>query len=292
MEVLMDIIAEVGNVHDGSLGECHAYIDAVADVLGRAGVTGGVKFQCHLSDFESTKNEKFPDRFSFHPQDLTRGGYWNRLEFSLDEWKALQVHAHDNGLIFIVSPFSVEAVKMLGQLVDAWKVASGELTHHELIKAMVTVGQGEDWWCRRVILSTGMARYQQVLDAWELLPQEIQLRSTVLQCCTEYPTPPAHVGINSMKYFARSYGRVGLSDHSGTIFPGLIAAYEGASMAEVHVCWDKRQWHPDVCSSLDMEQLKQLAEGVRLIEQMGAVDKNKLAAELPDIKAYTEGKQR
>ncbi len=64
------VVAEVANVHDGSLGNCHAFIDAVADAGADA-----VKFQCHIAAAESTEHEQFPARFQFlqarHKADQT-----------------------------------------------------------------------------------------------------------------------------------------------------------------------------------------------------------------------------
>ena len=53
------IIAEVAQTHDGSLGQAHAFIDAVA-------VTGAdaIKFQTHIAEAESTRDEPFRIHFS------------------------------------------------------------------------------------------------------------------------------------------------------------------------------------------------------------------------------------
>ena len=79
------VIAEVAQAHDGSLGLAHAYIDAVA----AAGVEV-VKFQTHIAAAESTPAE--PWRVRFSPQDDTRFGYWQRMEFTEDQWRGLREH--------------------------------------------------------------------------------------------------------------------------------------------------------------------------------------------------------
>ncbi|NIP69359.1 MAG: hypothetical protein GTO04_09320, partial [Planctomycetales bacterium] len=96
------VVAEVGNVHEGSLGNCHNFIDAVAD----AGADG-VKFQCHISAAESSAEEGWPKRFFFHPQDKTRWEYWRRMEITREGWEGLANHARHRGLLFIVTPFCV-----------------------------------------------------------------------------------------------------------------------------------------------------------------------------------------
>ena len=114
------IVAEVAQAHDGSLGMAHAYIDAIADAGADA-----VKFQTHIAAAESTPQE--PWRIKFSQQDATRYDYWQRMEFTEAQWLGLKDHADERGLIFLSSPFSVEAVDLLSRIgVAAWKVPSGE----------------------------------------------------------------------------------------------------------------------------------------------------------------------
>jgi N,N'-diacetyllegionaminate synthase len=96
---------------------------------------------------------------------------------------------------------------------------------------------------------------------------------------TAYPCPAKWVDLR----LAAAWG--GLSDHSGTPYPGLAAAALGCKVLEVHVCWSKEQGGFDTAASLDMGQLRQLVEGVRFIEQaMRPTDKDELAAQLADVR--------
>ena len=125
------VIGEVAQAHDGSLGLAHAYIDAIADAGADA-----VKFQTHIAHAESTPAE--PWRVKFSLQDATRYEYWRRMEFTEDQWLGLRRHADERGLLFLSSPFSVEAVELLRRVgVAAWKVASGEVDDRALFDAMV-----------------------------------------------------------------------------------------------------------------------------------------------------------
>jgi N,N'-diacetyllegionaminate synthase len=117
------IVAEVAQAHDGSLGMAHAYIDAIADAGANA-----VKFQTHIAAAESTPQE--PWRIKFSQQDATRYDYWQRMEFTETQWLGLKDHAGERGLIFLSSPFSIEAVDLLSRVgVAAWKVPSGETSN-------------------------------------------------------------------------------------------------------------------------------------------------------------------
>jgi len=79
---------------------------------------------------------------------------------------------------------------------------------------------------------------------------------------------------------------VGLSDHSGTIYPGLAAATMGIEVLEVHVTFSREMFGPDVVASVTTAELKQLVEGIRFIETMKAnpVDKDGLFQEMKPIR--------
>jgi N-acetylneuraminate synthase len=84
---------------------------------------------------------------------------------------------------------------------------------------------------------------------------------------------------------------VGLSDHSGTIYPGLAAVTLGIEVLELHVAFSREMFGPDVPASVTTGELNQLVEGIRFIERMrnNPVDKNSFAEEvLPLRKLFTK----
>ncbi|MFW6041741.1 MAG: N-acetylneuraminate synthase family protein, partial [Guyparkeria sp.] len=247
------VVAEVAQAHDGSLGTAHAFIDAAADAGADA-----VKFQTHLAEAESTPAE--PWRVQFSSQDATRYDYWKRMEFSTDHWRELREHAAKVGLLFSSSPFSIPAVALLDEIdVDFFKVASGEITNLTMLDAIAETG-------RPVVLSTGMSPWEEIDTAVDRLRDRVAL--AVLQCTSEYPCPPERVGLNVIEQLRDRYHvPVGLSDHSGTIFPGLAAVTARLAVLEVHLTLSRRMFGPDVPASVTTEELTTLVDGVRFIER-------------------------
>lgn len=268
------IIGEVAQAHDGSLGLAHAYIDAIA-----AAGADAVKFQTHIAAAESTPSE--PWRVRFSPQDATRYDYWKRMEFTEEQWTGLRRHATERGLLFLSSPFSLEAVELLERVgVAAWKVASGEVGNTVLLDRMAASGLP-------FILSTGMSSIEEI-DGVVANVTETGVPFALLQCTTAYPCPPERVGLNMLELFRERYGcAVGLSDHSGTIFPGIAGAAVGMDVLEVHVTMSREMFGPDVVASVTTTELRTLVDGIRFVERMRAspIDKDAFAKEVAPVRA-------
>ncbi len=267
------VIGEVAQAHDGSLGTAHAFIDSIA-----AAGADAVKFQTHLAAAESTPRE--PWRVRFSPQDETRYDYWKRMEFTEQQWCGLRDHALQRGLAFLSSPFSVEAVQLLRRVgVSAWKIASGEVNNTGLFDQILETGLP-------VILSTGMSPISEIDNAVSRVKAK-ELPLAVLQCTSAYPCPPEQVGLNLLSSFRARYDcPIGLSDHSGTVFPGLAAVALGAKVLEVHVTFSREMFGPDVPASLTPSELKQLVQGTRFIEAAVAnpVDKDQASRDLNHLR--------
>ena len=199
------LIAEIAQAHDGSLGTAHAYIDAVADAGADA-----IKFQMHIAEAESTKDEPWRTRFSY--QDETRFDYWRRMEFTREQWQGLRDHAGDRGLLFVVSPFSKSAIDLMVDVgTDILKIASGEaLAMTSLLPDDVTLP---------IIASTGMSQWSEIdatVDALRARGSAFAL----LQCTSQYPTPFDRVGLK------RHEG------HAGTLrMPGRIVRSFGHAVS-------------------------------------------------------------
>lgn len=267
------IIGEVAQSHDGSLGSAHAFIDAIADAGADA-----VKFQTHIAAEESTPQE--PWRVKFSPQDASRYEYWERMEFTEDQWLGLKKHADEAGLLFLSTPFSMKAAELLSRIgMRVWKVASGEVGNAPLLEFVSSFGDP-------VILSSGMSPWEELDTAVETVRRNGNPLA-VLQCTSAYPCPPDQVGLNLLGEMKDRYNLpVGLSDHSGKIYAGLAAVTLGAEVLEVHVAFSREMFGPDVPASLTTGELRQLVEGSRQIESMTAsrIDKDEKAGELEDLR--------
>ena len=268
------IIAEIAQAHGGSLVKAHAFIDHIAD----AGVDA-VKFQTHIASTESTLDEPF--RVKQVGLDKTRYDYWKRMEFSEAEWQELAMHAREKGLIFLSSPFSVEAVRLLQRIgVPAWKVGSGEFKSLDVIAAMAESHLP-------IIVSTGMIGFDEIDQCVKNIKKH-DVSFALMQCTSIYPTTLKDVGLNVIEELRKRYCcPVGLSDHSGSVHPGLAAIYRGADLLEVHVKLDGDSKQIDASSSLLPRDLKLLAEARDAFEVMKncLVNKDAVASSLSTVRS-------
>ena len=268
------IIAEIAQAHDGSLGTAHAYIDAVSET----GVDA-IKFQTHIAHSESTLDEQWRVNFSY--QDDTRYDYWERMGFTKNQWKGLAQHAAEKGLEFMSSPFSIEAVEILSDIgVKRWKVASGEIYNPELLDAI---------WATKlpVLYSSGMSTLNE-LDDVIVQTSSLGIPYGVFQCSSMYPTPPEFWGLEVLSNLKQKYQcPIGLSDHSGKPYAAYAATALGANMLELHVVFSRYDFGPDVQSSVTIEELKGIVEGVRMISSSLSTgfDKNQIASRTRNLRS-------
>lgn len=267
------IIAEIGNAHDGSLGIAHSYIDAATEIG-----LDAIKFQTHIANAESTFDEQFRVNFSY--EDSTRYDYWKRMEFTKEQWKGLAEHAANNNILFLSSAFSIEAVDLLANIgMPAWKVGSGEIASLDLIEAMCDAGGP-------ILLSTGLCNIKELDSIIEIIKKKGN-DFCIFQCTSKYPSSYKDIGLNVINELKNRYNcPVGLSDHSGKVFPSIFAISNESNLIETHMVFDKNSFGPDSKASLTPEELKLIVEArdAYYIMKKNPIDKNVISEDIINMK--------
>jgi N-acetylneuraminate synthase len=244
------IVAEIGNNHDGSIGQARALIAAAAEAGADA-----VKFQTHIAEAEMLPSTPTPPHF-----DEPRFEFTRRMELNLEQHALLKTCAEEHGLVFFSSPFSVEAVELLERLdVPAYKLASGELTNPPVVEAVAAAG-------RPVLVSTGMSGLEEIASTVSIL-RDHDTPFLVMQCTSTYPCPPEKVNLSAMRLLGERFDcLVGLSDHTSEIFTPIAAVALGAVCIEKHFTLSRRLYGPDHHASLEPQDMARLVAGVRQVE--------------------------
>jgi N-acetylneuraminate synthase len=266
------VIAEAGMNHDGSLGNAIRLAEVAADCGADA-----VKYQMHDAPAETTRDAPSPPYF----QHETRYEYFTRTAFTDEQWRVLKETCDAFEIEFLCSVFSLEALQRLEAIgVERYKIGSGEVTNLDLVRAAAATG-------KQVLLSSGMSTWAELGAAVEAAGENV----TILQCTSEYPTPPEHVGLNVLDELRVRYGKpVGYSDHTLGPYAVFAAVTLGAAVVEKHFTLSRDAYGPDASLALEPSELEDLVEGVREIETILAhpVDKDAEAEALAEMKRIFE----
>lgn len=266
----ISIIAEIGSVHDGSLGNALRLIDAAA-----ACGADVVKFQTHIAEAETLPDAPMPPYFKGEP----RLEYFKRTGFTVAQWKQIAAHCVAAKVEFLSSPFALEAVDLLEEVgVETYKIPSGEVTNIPLLERVAATK-------KPVLLSSGMSNWQELDAAVTALRAGGPL--TVMQCSSVYPCPPEQVGLNVMTEMAARYQLpVGYSDHTLGVAASVCAAFMGASVVEKHFTFSKLMYGSDAKHSMEPNEFRAFCAAVREAATMRVHPVNK-----DDIAAYAGMKE-
>jgi pseudaminic acid synthase len=252
------VIAELSANHNGSLATAIETIRAAK----RAGADA-IKFQtytadtltldCDESDFV-IKGGTIWDGKKLH--DLYKEAYtpW--------EWHAqLFEVAKEEGLVCFSSPFDKTAVDFLETLhCPIYKIASFEITDIPLIEYVAKQG-------KPIIISTGIASYEDILLALETCRKVGNNNITLLKCTSSYPAPVAEANLAMMQQLAIDFKvKIGLSDHTlGSTVP-VIATALGAEVIEKHFILDRSIGGPDASFSMNEIEFTEMVKAIREAE--------------------------
>lgn len=256
------VIGEVGPNHNGSVETALTMIEKMAE----AGVDC-VKFQM-TDPYQLYSDDSF--KASYQKQnDKAKGAREMSLSYQLKREDHLQLYkkCQDVGVDYGCTAFDMESLLFLDEHFDMpyYKIASGEIFSMDMIDYISTRN-------KPIILSTGMATYDEIQLAIDLLNRNFKKDITVLHCISNYPAKFEEVNLLNMLEIKRRFGyEVGFSDHTVGNECAIAAVAMGATMIEKHCTLDKNANGPDHKASIDMEELKSLVSSIRHIEMAKGV---------------------
>ena len=249
------IVAEAGANHNRDLTMAKELIAVAAEAKADA-----VKFQTYSA--ETLYSKKTP-RFSYL-EGLSDKSTWDLVkEIELPrEWQGeLAEEAKKRGILFMSTPFDHRAVDELDMLgVPAFKIASFEIVDLPLMRYAASKG-------KPMIISTGLADYEDIQDAFATCREVGNEQVVFLQCASLYPAPPERINLRAMETMRRAFGTlVGLSDHTLGIHISVAAPAVGACMIEKHYTLSRSLKGPDHPFAIEPAELRELVRQVREVE--------------------------
>ena len=260
------IIAEIGNNHNGSLDLAKKLIDQAI-----AAGANCAKFQLRslksLYHNAGNADDASEDLGSQYTLDLL-----SRFQLSDEEMLQAFDYCKQKGILPLCTPWDLDSLNILENYgMVGYKVASADLTNHELLKALAKTG-------KPLICSTGMSTEAEISESVKLL-QKLGAMYVLLHCNSTYPAPFKDVNLNYINRL-KELGDcpVGYSGHERGINIAIAAVSKGAKVIEKHFTLDKSMEGNDHKVSLLPEEFKSMVEGVRQVEEaLGTASERQLS---------------
>jgi len=252
------IIAEAGVNHNGSLDLAYQLIDVAKDAGADA-----VKFQTFKAE---NVVSKLADKAEYQKKttgsDKSQLEMIKKLEISFEDFIKLKKYCDKKGIMFLSTPFDHQSIDFLHDLIDIYKIPSGEIINYPYLKHIASKN-------KPIIMSTGMANLGEVEEAINTIKKiNSKAKISLLHCTTNYPTPYEEVNLKAMQTLAAAFKLpVGYSDHTLGIEVPIAAVAMGAKIIEKHFTLDKNLSGPDHKASLEPGELKEMVKAIRNIEK-------------------------
>lgn len=263
-------MAEIGLNHSGSLTRALQMVDAAA-------LAGASAVKLQTLEAAALVAPSCPAPAHVDAESLT--DFFAAFELNEEAHHAVAARARRHGLAFISTPFSLASVDMLERVgVDAFKIASGDLTWDALVDRAARTG-------KPLIISTGMASLAEVSHAMATARLAGATQIALLHCVSAYPVPQGQENLRVIDTLGRSFDTpVGLSDHGEDTFAVPIAVAYGASIYERHFMLDGDSDAIDGPVSSTPGQFAELIRAAaRAAAALGGGDKRCGEAESPNV---------
>ena len=252
------LIAEIGLNHNGNLRNAKKLIEIAKNVGFDA-----VKFQTYKSEGRSSakgKTSKYAEKvLGIEETDFEM---FQKNELSFQDHIKLHNFARRLEIPFFSAPFDIDSAELLNKLgVDAFKLASMEITNHELIQYVASLG-------KPMIISTGMANYSEIEEALKICGAQNNNEVALLQCTSSYPAPAEAINLKAIQTMEMMFKiPVGFSDHYHLDTLSVASIALGAKIIEKHVTLDKNMEGPDHALSLDPKEQYAFVKAIREVEK-------------------------
>jgi sialic acid synthase SpsE len=194
------VIAEAGSNHNGSLDQALRLIDVAADAGADA-----VKFQVFRASrmYPRTAGVSAYLKSATPIYDVIAA-----MEMPYEWLPTLAERCRARELEFLVSVFDEEGADRVDPYVNAFKIASYEMTHLPLVRHVAAKG-------KPVIVSTGAADSDEVAATVAAVHERGPGGLVLMQCTAAYPAALDALNIRAVVALRERFNLpVGLSDHS------------------------------------------------------------------------------
>lgn len=268
------IIAEAGVNHNGDINLARQLVDKAKEAGANI-----IKFQTFKLD---SIVSKFAEMADYQKDNIgiveSQKEMLKKITLPYEAFWGLYKYCNTKDIQFLSTPFDIESIHFLNDMVPFWKIPSGEVTNYPYLVEIAKTG-------KPVVMSTGMCELQEIDEAIKVLKTNGTSDITLLHCNTQYPTPYKDVNLRAMETLRNRYKvKVGYSDHTKGIEVPIAAVALGAEVIEKHFTLDKNLPGPDHKASLEPKELAAMVSSIRNIEEaLGSPNKTVSDSECENI---------
>lgn len=257
------VIAEVNSSHNGNPDIAKKMIDAA------------VEAGCDCVKFQSWSTESLYSRTYYKKNPIAKR-FVEKLSMSSETLKEMADYCKEKGISFSSTPYSKEEVDFLAEKCDVpfIKISSMEVNNPEFLEYIA--GKNVP-----IVLSTGMAEYEEVLRAVSIIESAGNRNVAILHCVSIYPTPLESANINNivgLRELLPNYP-IGFSDHTIGDEAAVAATVLGAAILEKHITLDSSRIGMDNQMAMEPEPLKELVRKCKMIPSALGVKRRELLPE-------------
>jgi N-acetylneuraminate synthase/N,N'-diacetyllegionaminate synthase len=259
------IIAEAGVNHNGSLKRALQMVDAA-----KAAGADAIKFQTFRTEEIVTQDAPKAKYQRGRSTGKTQFEMLKKLELHKQDFVKLYGYCKKKRIIFLSTPFDLQSAEFLFKLgMTAFKISSGDLNNLPLLSRIAK-------YRKPIIISTGMSNISEIKDTLSAIRSAGNSKIVLLHCTSNYPADLRSVNLKAIKSMESTFKLpIGYSDHTLGIEVAMAAAVLGAAIIEKHFTIDLDLPGPDHKASLNPEQLQNMVQSIRNIEEaMGSDKKN------------------
>jgi sialic acid synthase SpsE/sugar phosphate isomerase/epimerase len=248
------IIAEIGINHNGDLKLAKKLIDA-ATQSGADCAKFQMRTLSNLYRNGGDPNDISEDLSTQYTLDIL-----SRAQLSLEEMIEVFDYCCSKGILPLCTPWDSESLEFLESYgMKAYKIASADLTNHELIRAIASTR-------KPIICSTGMSTETEIIETVKLLKQQAAIFS-LLHCNSTYPAPFIGINLNYIERLKEIGGcPIGYSGHERGSHVVIAAVAKGCKIIEKHLTLDKSMEGTDHKVSLLPEEFSAMVRSIREVE--------------------------
>ena len=259
------VVSEVNSSHNGSMDLAKQMIDA------------SVEIGCDCVKFQSWSVKSLYSKSYYDANPISKR-FVKKFSMNQEQLKELADYCNDREISFSSTPYSEEEVDFLVSecKVPYIKISSMELNNPNFLKY---IGKKHI----PIIMSTGMATFEEVGEAVDILHDVGVEQMVILHCVSVYPTILTNVNLNNIIGLRERFPMhpIGFSDHTEKDAAAVAAVALGASVIEKHLTLDRTKVGMDNGMATEPSDFAELVNKCRDIQiAMGTKERALMQQEL------------